>query len=214
MTCHTLVWWESVNRSHAISSYLFYVQFGRKYSSYFVLSFNWTCWENICKYPFSKWSFWIKSFASKDFVSKATLYEDFLLCYNKHIIDLLWLFTMRLATKNLVCECKVCVVQSKGIKVGGVRMYYENLEYIWICCRILFDKCWQFKILTRVNYLYTNDLFDYRPQKKLREGNVFTSVCHSVHSGRGSAFHGQAYSPPPPGSPSPPPGRPPPSKQT
>ena len=27
----------------------------------------------------------------------------------------------------------------------------------------------------------------YRPQRKLREGNVFTPVCHSVHKGRVSA---------------------------
>ena len=25
---------------------------------------------------------------------------------------------------------------------------------------------------------------DYRPPTKLREGNVFTGVCHSVHGGR------------------------------
>ena len=30
----------------------------------------------------------------------------------------------------------------------------------------------------------------YRPQKKLREGNVFTGVCDSVHSGGGLALGG------------------------
>ena len=28
----------------------------------------------------------------------------------------------------------------------------------------------------------------YRPPTKLREGNVFTGVCHSVHGGRGTVY--------------------------
>ena len=35
-----------------------------------------------------------------------------------------------------------------------------------------------------IPYTVTND---YRPQTKLREGNVFKPVCHSVHRGRVSA---------------------------
>ena len=35
----------------------------------------------------------------------------------------------------------------------------------------------------------------YRPQTKLREGNVFTPVCDSVHGGRGSLSGGKELCP-------------------
>ena len=34
------------------------------------------------------------------------------------------------------------------------------------------------------------DPYFYRPQKKLREGNVFTPVCHSVRGGGGLVQEG------------------------
>ena len=39
------------------------------------------------------------------------------------------------------------------------------------------------ELLSSHNLFYFDSLLNYRPQTKVREGNVFTPVCHSVHRG-------------------------------
>ena len=73
--------------------------------------------------------------------------------------------------------------------------YLDNPEYVSIFSSSQYSVC-RTRHTSWIRYFY-------RPPTKLREGNVFTGVCHSVHGGRGLGYQvlsrgGRVYPTPPP----------------
>ena len=78
---------------------------------------------------------------------------------------------------------------------GNVRLHLPVYHGEHCCSGILFTEQrihflpeWSF----RLKVIKVNTVDHYRPQTKLREGNVFTPVCDSVHRGEGVSVYGDA----------------------